>query len=259
MSDLLLEKSGAVATLWFDRPERRNAVSYEMYREIPRLAGEVAADEAVRVLVVRGAGEVAFSAGADIKEFRTVRAGGEGARRYNAAVAEAERALAGLRVPSIAMIHGYCIGGGCGIAASCDLRLGDTQARFGITPARLGLVYGLESTKRVVDLVGPSTARFLLYSGRHLEARRALECGLLDEIHEPSELERATYGLAEEIAARAPISVQGTKQMIARVLAGQTQDDEETVALRNASFDSKDYEEGVTAFLEKRAPVFRGE
>lgn len=256
--DLILQRSDGVATLTINREKVRNAISFEMFQRLPGLVAEVAADDQVKVLVVRGTGTRAFAAGADISEFQTLRADSAGARIYNEAVAGAEQALSSLPKPTIAMVHGFCIGGGCGVALACDIRLTDTNGKFGITPARLGLVYGLESTKRLIDVVGPAEARYILFSGRHVDAERALRTGLVNEVHAPDELEAATYTLAGEICERAQISVRSTKEIVALVLAGQTVDSEHTVDLRNSSFDSADYAEGVRAFLEKRQPRFTG-
>lgn len=172
-------------------------------------------------------------------------------------MAAAERAIEGLRKPTIAMIHGYCIGGGAGLALACDIRFADTRAKFAITPAKLGLVYSLESTKRVVDLVGPSRAKWILMSGLQIQAQRALELGLVDEVVQPEELESYTYDFAEVITTRAQFSVRAGKEMVRRVVAGQVRDDAETVELRNSSFDTEDFAEGVRSFLEKRPPRFR--
>jgi enoyl-CoA hydratase/carnithine racemase len=153
-------------------------------------------------------------------------------------------------------VHGYCIGGGAGLALACDLRFADDRARFAITPAKLGLVYGLESTKRVVDVVGPSRATWILISGQQIAAERALALGLFDEVLPVDELERHTAEFAELVTTRAQFSVRMGKEMVRRVVAGQVRDDEETLRIRNSSFDTTDYAEGVRAFLEKRPPRF---
>ena len=158
--------------------------------------------------------------------------------------------------PTIAMVHGYCIGGGCGLALACDLRFVDERARFGITPAKLGLVYSLDSTKRLVDVVGPSRAKWILMSGQLVTADRAHQIGLADEVVPTDDLEKLTYEFAELLCTRAQFSIRATKQIVARILAGQTEDDEATRDLRNSSFDTDDYAEGVRAFLEKRPPTF---
>jgi enoyl-CoA hydratase/carnithine racemase len=256
MEELLTRRDGEVATLILNRPESHNAIKLEMYQALPGLLAELDADPGVKVLVVRGAGEKSFASGADITEFREVRSNKEGAQLYNAAVADAERALEGMSKPTIAMVHGYCIGGGAGIALACDMRFADERGRFGITPAKLGLVYSLESTKRLVDLVGPAQARWILMSGNHVHAARARELGLFDEVVPQDELSALTYEFAELLCTRAQFTVRAVKQIVARILAGQTEDDEETRDLRNSSFDTEDYAEGVRAFLEKRAPAF---
>ncbi|MEJ6732576.1 MAG: enoyl-CoA hydratase-related protein [Opitutaceae bacterium] len=257
-SDLFFDRSGSIATLTLNRPHVRNAISYGMYERLPHILSRVEADDEVKVLVLRGAGNKAFAAGADIKEFRTLRADGAGARIYNAAVASAEHAISRLSKPTIAMVHGFCIGGGCGLALACDFRIADTKSAFGITPARLGLVYSLESTKRLIDVVGPAEASFILFSGRHVDADRALRTGLANELHEPEDLAAATYTLASEISQRAPMSLRRTKEIIHLIEMGQASDDAHTIELRDSSFDSLDYSEGVAAFLEKRPAKFVG-
>lgn len=254
--ELYLERDGEIATLLINRPEKRNALSYEMYQQLPTLAAEVADDRSIKVLVIRGAGTATFSAGADISEFRTVRADSEGARLYNQAVHEAEDALYRLDKPTIAMVHGYCIGGGCGLSLTCDFRFSGTSGCFGITPAKLGLVYSLESSKRLVDLVGPSHARYILLSGRHVPAERAYEIGLVTHVFDDDALATETHAFAEELASRAQFTVRSMNQIIRRIMEGQARDDDETSELRNSSFDTEDYREGVAAFLEKRPPRF---
>lgn len=253
---LRVTKRGAVATLLIDRAEKRNPISYAMWTALPGLLAEVAHDDAIKVLVVRGAGDVAFSAGADIGEFDRTRADPAGARAYDQATHTAERAMAGFPKPAIAMIHGYCIGGGAGLALACDFRFADTRARFGITPARLGLVYGLAATRRLTDLAGPAVARHLLFSGLHLEAQRAYDVGLFDRLEAPEALEAATLAFAELLCTRSQVSIRASKQLLQRIAAGQLEDDAHTQALRDAAYEGDDYAEGVRAFLEKRPPVF---
>ena len=253
---LVLSKDGAIATLAINRPDKRNPISFAMWKALPGLVAEVENDDEVKVLVIRGAGDKAFSAGADISEFHTYRADSEGARVYNEATHVAERALAGLSKPAIAMIHGFCIGGGAEIALACDLRFADTNARFGITPARLGIVYSLTATKQLSDLAGPAVTKYILFSGEHLHARRAYEVGVIDELLEPDQLEERTYEFARLIASRSQYSVRSSKRIVQKIQAGETEDDAESLKLRNDSFDGEDYEEGVRAFLEKRPPDF---
>ena len=254
--DLVVERTGAVATLVLNRPDSHNAIRLGMYEALPGLLGELDKDRDVKALVVRGAGQKSFASGADISEFREVRANKETARAYNERVAAAEHALEGMTKPTIAMVHGYCIGGGCGLALACDFRFADERARFGITPAKLGLVYSLESTKRLVDIVGPSRTKWILMSGQLVDAERAHQIGLADEVVAIDDLEKLTYEFAELLSTRAQYSIRATKQIVKRILSGQTEDDEETTDLRNSSFDTDDYAEGVRAFLEKRPPTF---
>lgn len=253
---LRLDRQDGVATLVLSKPDSHNAIGLGMYEALPDLLAQVEAHKDVLVLVVRGAGEKAFASGADITEFRTVRAEAESARRYNERVAAAERALEGLTKPTIAMVHGYCIGGGCGLALACDLRFADERSRFAITPAKLGLVYSLESTRRLVDLVGPSRAKWVLMSGKQLDAESSLRLGLIDELVDADQLAKVTYDFASLLTTRAQFTVRSSKEIVRRICAGQVEDDEETRHIRNSSFDTADYAEGVKAFLDKRKPDF---
>jgi enoyl-CoA hydratase/carnithine racemase len=255
--DILVEHAHGVATVVINRPASRNAISIDMYRKLPGVLRPLDEDASVKVIVLRGAGEKSFASGADISEFERERGNAAAARSYNEKVATAERALAGMVKPTIAMIHGYCIGGGAGLALSCDIRFADTKAVFAITPAKLGLVYSLESTKRVADLVGPSRTKWILMSGLQIQAHRALDLGLFDELVEPDELEAYTYDFAATVVSRAQFSVRAGKKMVGLVTGGQCEDDAVTVDLRNSSFDTEDFTEGVQAFLGKRAPEFR--
>src|SRR5690625_4234098 len=212
--DIILEKKGEIATIIFNRPDKRNALSHEMWLEIPKLVEDVEKDKSIKVLIVRGADETSFAAGADISEFEELRSTAEKAEIYNEATHNAERALAKMTKPSIAMIQSFCIGGGLGIALSCDFRFSDTKGKFGITPARLGLVYSLTSTKQLVDLVGPATAKYILFSGKIIDVDHALRVGLLDEVHNPEDIVEKTHEFAQSICEKAQFTVRSTKEII---------------------------------------------
>lgn len=254
--EILVEQRQSIATVVLNRPERHNALTVGMYSELPGIVAALDADTSVKVIILRGTGQRAFASGADITEFGRERGNAVSARRYNDRVATAERSLETLEKPTIAMIHGYCIGGGAGLALACDLRFADSTAQFAITPAKLGLVYSLESTKRIVDLVGPARAKWILLSGDQISSERALSLGLFDEVKNPGELEAYTYEFAETISSRAQFSVRTGKEFVRRVTCGQAHDDDETRDIRNSSFDTTDYAEGVRAFLAKRRPNF---
>ncbi|MHC9294728.1 enoyl-CoA hydratase-related protein [Mycobacterium sp. LTG2003] len=246
----------SIATVVLSNPDSHNAISLGMYQRIPEVFAELDADPEVKVVVVRGEGTRSFASGADISEFEQVRGNSESAKAYNEQVAAAEHAVEGCTKPTIAMVHGYCIGGGCGLALACDLRFADERSRFGITPAKLGLVYSLESTKRLVDVVGPSRAKWILFSGQHIYADDSLRLGLIDELVPAEDLEKHTYEFARLVTTRAQFSVRSSKRIVELVLGGQSADDEVTVDIRNSSFDTDDYAEGVRSFLEKRPPRF---
>jgi enoyl-CoA hydratase/carnithine racemase len=248
---LRLEIEDAVATLTIDRPSKRNAMSYEMWSAIPGLLDKVAADDEVRALVIRGTDH--FSAGADISEFATLRAGAEGAERYSEAVHAGERAIVGLPKPTIAAITGVCVGGGCEIALACDMRVAAPDARFGITPAKLGIVYNFTSTKQLVDVVGPAWARQILFTAEIIDAETALRIGLVNEL--TADPVARAMALATTMASRARISVRGAKTIIGKITEGEHEDDE-VRALYAESVHSAEYAEGVAAFLDKRPPRF---
>ena len=254
--DLVVDRRDAVATVVLNRPHRHNALTLDMYSALPALLAALDADETVKVVVLRGAGQAAFCSGADIGEFEAVRDSAESARSYNERVAAAERALEDLGKPTLAMIHGYCVGGGAGLAFAADLRFGDDRTRMAVTPAKLGIVYSLESTRRIVALSGPSRAKWILMSGQQMNGAEALRLGLLDELHEVDQLERRTYEFAELLTTRAQVSVRAAKTIVNRIAAGQVTEDTESERLRDSSFDTADYAEGVSAFLHKRQPRF---
>jgi enoyl-CoA hydratase/carnithine racemase len=254
---LVLTSDGPVVTLTLNRPRRLNAVSYAMFAGLPGVLAEAAARPGMRVLVLRGAGTRAFSAGADISEFATMRTTPEQAARYDDAILAAEEALADFPAPTIAAVHGDCYGGGCGLAVCCDLRFAAAGARFAITPAKLGLVYPLRGTKRLVDLVGPSRTKIILMAGADYTAAKAQAFGLVDEVFaDPAALDEGVRAFTGLLAARSGVTQRAVKQVVGRITDGVTHDDAAHADLRDAALSSPDYAEGVRAFLERRPPVF---
>ena len=255
--DVYLHRDGAVASLILNRPAKRNALTFDMWQRMPALLTEFERDPALRVLIVRGSGDKAFSAGADISEFGTLRASSEQTQTYNETAGKAQDMLADLTKPTIALLQGVCVGGGCGVALSCDLRYADATAKFSITPAKLGIVYPVSVTKRLVDLVGPAHAKAILLTGMPLDATRARELGLVNDVFPAETIEQDVRDIADTLISRAQYSVKSMKRVIELLTNGLTSENDETAALRSAAFDTPDYREGVRAFLEKRPPNFR--
>ena len=239
-----------IATLCLDRPEKRNAVNLEMWAAIGDRCRELAEDPSVRVLIVRGAGDH-FCAGADIDGLRWDDAA------YQRVNLEAAAALAEFPNPSIAFIRGSCIGGGVQIAAACDVRLADTTARLGITPARLGILYPPPSLQRLLELVSPSSAKHLLFSAELIDAARALRIGLLDEVHEPDDAEARLATFATLLAGpRSQLTQQASKAMIDSLQASGRVDGDLVARWADELATADDPGEGVAAFLERRPPQF---
>ncbi|MGE0718938.1 MAG: enoyl-CoA hydratase [Alphaproteobacteria bacterium] len=256
---IIAERRDGVGWLVFNQPDRRNAISQEMSDGIAVAAKAFAADPDVRVVVMRGAGDKAFTAGADISEFERVRSDATAEAEYHRRSAAAGAALKSLDKPLIAMIRGFCMGGGMAMAMRADLRVASTDSRFGIPAARLGVSYAQESLARLVSLVGPSRAKHVMFLARHYTAAQALEMGLVDEVVEPDALEATVTAMAAEIAGNAPLSIRASKAMIDDVMLDAAQRDPERMAtLARACFDSEDYKEGRRAFMEKRRPAFAG-
>jgi enoyl-CoA hydratase/carnithine racemase len=252
---LELSRDGDVARLVFARPEKKNAVSFDMWSAIPEILGRIEVDPAVKVLVLSGAGED-FSAGADISEFGALRSTADGAQLYDRAVEGAVRALAGMRKPTVAEIRGNCIGGGCQLAVACDFRFAQQGSRFGITPAKLGIVYDFLSTHQLVALIGPAHARYFLLSGELVDAHRAREIGLVNDVFVPGELTAAVERFTGTLCTRSQASIRGMNRIIEKIVAGQGSTDSEVEDIRGAAVHGADYAEGVAAFLERRQPRF---
>lgn len=250
-----LEVRGAIAHLILNRPEKRNALNGAMWSAIPVLLERALTHDAVRLLVVSGAGG-SFAAGADIGEFEEVYSTPERAEAYSRSIAAALDGLAAFPRPTLAMIEGACVGGGCGLALACDMRFAAEGSRFGITPGKLGLVYTLNDTARLVRAVGVSFAKDMLFSGRLLDAGEALSAGLINRLLPPDRLAGEVEAYGALLAATSPNSARVTKQLIALIEAGQAHDDDATRALFLEAFSSADFQEGYRAFLEKRTPRF---
>lgn len=250
--DLVLAIDGGVATLWLNRPHKRNAVTHDMWLGIAEHCHRMGSDPAIHVLVVRGSGEH-FCAGADIAGLASM-----SADEYERANTAADEAIASFPKPTIAVVTGACVGGGTEIAVACDLRIADDTARFGITPARLGIVYPAGAVARVVRLVGPSAAKHLLYSAELLDADRALRIGLVDELHTPSQLHDRLEALTELLAnQRSLLTQMASKEMVDAAARHGTIDPAISARWREEVADSSDPAEGIAAFLERRSPHFR--
>lgn len=254
-----LRRDGAVATIILDHPERRNAISRDMWAGMLDAANEIARDPSIRVAVIRGAGEVAFASGADISQFGEERADGDANTAYDNTTAEATGALMRLKVPLIAAIHGFCIGGGLAVALTADIRISAEDGQFAIPAARLGLGYGHGGIRNLMSLVGPSNAKHILFSAKRFDAEHAARIGLINSVVAKGELDGAVADLAATIAGNAPMTLAAVK--IAVTELGRDPGDqnlEKAEAAVKACFDSADYKEGVSAFLEKRVANFTG-
>jgi enoyl-CoA hydratase/carnithine racemase len=256
---MLSRKEGNVGYVIFNNPERHNAVSLDMWARTTEILDAFARDDDVRVVVITGAGGKSFVSGADISKFESERASQDATAIYNATVAKANESVYEFSKPTIAMIRGYCIGGGLGIAMCCDLRIATEQSTFAVPAAKLGLGYGHVGVKRLLDVVGPSFTKEIFYTARQFNADEAKTMGLINRVLPDAELESYVKKYAETIAGNAPLTIKAVKAVVSEMMKDEkTRDLKRAQAAVDACFKSRDYEEGRKAFMEKRKPVFTG-
>jgi len=257
---LVLQKDGPIGWITFNQPEKRNAVSQEMWQAMPEYVADLAADPAIRVVILRGAGETAFVAGADISQFKDRRRNAADEEEYRRISGAGGESLARLGKPLVAMIHGFCIGGGVSIAITCDLRIAADDARFGIPAARLGLGYHYKGMERLMSLIGPAYTKELFFTARtDFTAQDALRMGLVNQVVPKADLERFTRDYALTMSRNAPLTQRSAKASVEQLLKPEAQRDYALLdKLIKDCFDSQDYQEGVKAFSETRRPQFQG-
>jgi len=260
MSDkLIAEKDGAIGWITFNNPAKHNAVSKDMWDGLADAVDAFNADDEVRVIVLKGAGDKAFVAGADISKFEDERASEAAIAAYAESVTRGYNTVMASPKPTIAMIRGYCIGGGTGIAVCCDMRICADDAQFGVPAAKLGLGYSYEHIRKLVDLVGPSAAKEIFYTARRFNAEEAKGMRLANRVVPAGELESYVRTYAETIAGNAPLTVKSVKAIVGEIM--KDPDDQNLdlcKQLYDGCFDSEDYIEGRRAFMEKRKPNFVG-
>jgi enoyl-CoA hydratase/carnithine racemase len=256
---MIARKDGAIGWLIFNNPARRNAVSVDMWAAIPKALSAFEADPAIRAVVLAGAGDKAFVSGADISQFENVRANPEDNEEYKAVSGGGQAAISRLTKPSIAMIKGFCIGGGLAVALSCDLRIAAEGSRFAIPAAKLGLGYNYGGLATLASIVGPAYAREIMFTARQFDGEEALRMGLINRLVPLADLENTVRDYAGMIGANAPLTVKAAKMAVNEFVKDEARRDIAKVeAAVDACFASADYAEGRKAFMEKRAPNFQG-
>jgi enoyl-CoA hydratase/carnithine racemase len=256
---MLARKDGKVGTMIFNNPERHNAVSLDMWASVSRILDDFANDPNINVVVITGAGGKAFVSGADISKFGNERSNKEAVAHYNTTVERAYTRLHEFPKPTIAMVRGYCIGGGLGLAISCDLRICSDNSRFALPAAKLSLGYGYAGLKRFVDLVGPGFTKEIFYTARQFTAAEALAMGLVNRVVPEAELEDYVKNYADTIGANAPLTIKAVKIITTEILKEESKRDmSRCTEIVQKCFESEDYIEGRDAFMQKRKPVFKG-
>ena len=256
---MIAEKDDGIGWMTFNNPAKRNATSLEMWQAAAEILAEFETDDAIRVVVMKGAGDKAFISGADISEFKEQRNNADAAAAYAKAAEDTRNLLANMRKPLIAMIRGYCLGGGLAVAMNAEIRIAAEESQFGIPAAKLGIAPSFGMLKALVDLVGPAFANEIMFTGRRIDADEALRIGLVNRVVSVDSLEATVRELAEVICGNAPLTVEASKFTIGEILKEpDNRDHEEIDRLSKACFDSQDYQEGRESFMEKRIPVFKG-
>lgn len=256
---ILASVENGIGLITFNQPEKRNAISVHMWAGLEQVFGAWEHDGSIRVVVLTGAGDKAFVSGADISEFESRRNNVDAGREYERATSAGRAKLSAFPKPIIARIRGYCLGGGLAIAMQADLRIAAEDSEFGIPAARLGVAYGFHSVRRLIALVGPAHASMILFTGSRIGSAEAARIGLVNQVVPNEELVDVVAGLARRIAENAPLSVRAGKLTIEQALRDPAGRDLQALEKASAAcFNSEDYREGRTAFLEKRPPKFQG-
>src|SRR3954453_10624535 len=248
-----------VGVITFNNPDKRNAMSLEMWEGLGNALVELRDNPDVRVVILTGAGDKAFISGADISQFEKVRHNAAASEEYSRK-SEAQRALlANYPKPIIACVRGFCLGGGMQVAMAADIRIASDNSQFGIPAAKLGIAYGYDGLRHLVSLVGPSWARLIMYTGMKIDAAEALRIGLVERVLPDAQLWDATMEIARTISGNAPLAIKAAKLPIAQVLKDESGRDMDAIrAAGTACMDSADFREGRQAFMEKRKPQFQG-
>ncbi len=256
---MIVRKEAGIGWMIFNQPEKRNAVSYDMWVAIPRIIADFEADPEVRVIILAGAGDKAFVSGADISEFEQKRGTPEAVAEYNAAGDRAAEAVQDAMKPVIAMIRGVCVGGGVAMALNADIRICGSDSVFAVPAARLGLGYRFSGLKRLVEVVGPSYAKEIFFTARKFTADEAKEMGLVNRVVPPGELEAYVRDYAARIVENAPLTIKAAKMAATAAGRDESRRDMQAIdAMVDTCFRSEDYVEGRRAFMEKRKPRFKG-
>jgi len=256
---MIAEKSDGIGRMIFNRPEKHNAMTYAMWAAIPPIMADFAEDPDVRVVVMQGAGDRAFVSGADIAEFESLRASPEQTRAYDLSGDRAHAAMGGLEKPLIAQIRGWCMGGGAAISLDADIRICSTDSHFGVPAAKLGVGYGYDGIRTLVNLVGPAFAKEIFFLGKSFTAEDARIMGLVNRVVPAAELERTVLDYCETVKANAPLTIRAAKAAIDAAVEDESRRNEAAIReLVETCFSSRDYTEGHKAFMEKRRPRFQG-